>query len=101
MPMPTNQCIDRPLPEKLFLAVEQNNHRDTQLNNVWKVGDIGTLSSNWEVFIKLLASGLRMLCGRESRIILRMREVNGTTEKISSRHNCQTLWELQQVTASV
>lgn len=89
--MPTNQCIDQTLPEKLFLAVDWNNHRDTWLNNVWKLGDIGTLSTNWEVFIKFLASGLRILCVRESRIILIMREVNGTIETISSRHYFQTL----------
>lgn len=65
MPMPTNQYIDQPLPKKLFLAIYWNNHREKQLNNVWKVRDIGTLSSDWEVFIKFLASALRMLCGRE------------------------------------
>lgn len=51
-------------PEKHLLAVEGNEHKDPRLDSVQRMGDLGALSPKWDVFIEVLPSRLRDLCGR-------------------------------------
>jgi hypothetical protein len=60
--------------EKSLLAVNDNQQRKPQLDNVQRVRDFGALSPKWDVFIKPLPWRLRDLCKRESRKTIR---VNG------------------------
>ena len=54
----------------LSFAEYRTKWRDPQLDNE---RDLGTLSPKWDVFIKPFPSGLRKLCGRGSRKIIRAR----------------------------
>lgn len=57
--------------QKLPPEIEQNKSKDTQLNNVQRVRDLDTLSPKWEVSNKPLPLGLRELCRRGSKMIVR------------------------------
>jgi hypothetical protein len=58
----------------LLFAVDENLHRDPQLNTWLRVRDFGAQSSKWAIFIKALSSGLREeLPGREEGRIVKAR----------------------------
>lgn len=54
-------------------AVDDNQHRNPQLDDVQRIRDFGTLTPKWDVFIKLFPSGPRELCRGGGGEILRAR----------------------------
>lgn len=56
----TDQCPIQPSEEKLLLAVDGDQQRDPQQDNVQTVRDLGGLSPKWDVFIKALPQGIYM-----------------------------------------
>lgn len=72
-----NPSLDSPIPifflkldtslKKLPPAVEENKYRNSKLDNIQRVRDIGTLSPQWVVSIKSFTSWLRELCVRGGR----------------------------------
>ena len=57
-----DQCLAHPYLEKLLPVIDGNKYRDSQLDNMHRVRDLGVPSTEWDVSIKLLLVGLRELC---------------------------------------
>ena len=52
-----DQCLAQPSSETLAPAVEGNKYRDSQLDSVQRVRDLGTLGHKWDGSLKSLSSG--------------------------------------------
>ncbi|KAL6040343.1 hypothetical protein STEG23_017243 [Scotinomys teguina] len=73
--------LAQPSSEKLPPVADGDKYRNRQPDNVQKVRDLGTLSPQMDVFIKIFPTGLRELCGRGSRKSVKVRGDGGQQEK--------------------
>ena len=53
---PINLCLTQASSEKASLAIDRNQHRDPQLDNMQRMRDPRTPRPKWDIFIKPLLS---------------------------------------------
>lgn len=54
----------QPTSEKFLLLKADNLHRNLQMENVQRGGDLGVLTAQWDLFVIPITLRLRDLCGR-------------------------------------
>lgn len=75
--------------------LNNNQHRDSQLDSVQRVLHFGALCPKWTVFIKFLPSGLRDLCGTGRRTTVRARGVDNSKKTVFQTQQVRCTYELR------
>lgn len=89
MAVPVDQAFAQSSPEKLLLAIDEHEYRDLQLDNVRRAGEFTALNLKEHVFINTLTARLGDLCRRESREIVRSRNI--VSSRADAHRNSQRL----------
>lgn len=66
----------------IIFAVDENQQRDPQLDNVQRVRDFGAHSSEWNVFIKFLSSGAQGFMCKWDRKIERVEVMDNSKKPV-------------------